>query len=309
MKKLLWRLRQNGTNLELRAPRHRSKPMWALILAGAALIGVAAVLVGNDDAGARGGGNAAQVNFTPDAAPDESSPSPSTRTDGSERAKPRGGGQAFCVRLCDGYFFPSNDAAGRDEACNDQCPDAPSAYYSAPGGSDEIENAVFDERFAICRAAGCLPIPHDGRRHLHLPSQKCELFRDAVARPNTAQGRHRHDAKGSGRLRRLQNVWCPLGRLRRSGGRAVSAEERSSRPFENAQRRSRRLVRGSLSSAVGERLCVAGSGRRSQAREKARDLGRYADRHRRPLRRNGRASTARVLVNPSKAGMKRTKRV
>ena len=60
-------------------------------------------------------------------------------------AKPketRASGRAVCVRLCDGFFFPSATSAGGDEACAAQCPDAPTARYTEPVGSDRIEDAV-----------------------------------------------------------------------------------------------------------------------------------------------------------------------
>jgi hypothetical protein len=47
-----------------------------------------------------------------------------------------------CVRLCDGFFFPSATSAGGDETCAAQCPDAPTARYTEPPGSDRIEDAV-----------------------------------------------------------------------------------------------------------------------------------------------------------------------
>ena len=55
---------------------------------------------------------------------------------------PRAGGRAVCVRLCDGFFFPSATSSGGDEACAAQCPDAPTARYTEPAGSDRIEDAV-----------------------------------------------------------------------------------------------------------------------------------------------------------------------
>lgn len=51
-------------------------------------------------------------------------------------------GLAVCVRLCDGFFFPSAASAGGDEACAAQCPDAPTAAYTERLGSDRIEDAV-----------------------------------------------------------------------------------------------------------------------------------------------------------------------
>ena len=57
-------------------------------------------------------------------------------------AERRAGGRAVCVRLCDGFFFPSATNTGGDEACAAQCPDAPAARYTEPLGSDRIEEAV-----------------------------------------------------------------------------------------------------------------------------------------------------------------------
>jgi hypothetical protein len=56
--------------------------------------------------------------------------------------KTRANGLAVCVRLCDGFFFPSATSSGGDEACAAQCPDAPTARYTEPVGSDRIEDAV-----------------------------------------------------------------------------------------------------------------------------------------------------------------------
>src|SRR5277367_5055980 len=54
----------------------------------------------------------------------------------------RGSRAAVCVRLCDGFYFPSVNTSGGDEGCASQCPDAPTAFYSEPPGSDRIEDAV-----------------------------------------------------------------------------------------------------------------------------------------------------------------------
>jgi hypothetical protein len=54
----------------------------------------------------------------------------------------RANGRAVCVRLCDGFFFPSATNSGGDEACAAQCPDAPTTRYTEPVDSDRIEDAV-----------------------------------------------------------------------------------------------------------------------------------------------------------------------
>ena len=56
--------------------------------------------------------------------------------------------RSVCVRLCDGFFFPvapvsgRTDLAGHEAACESNCPDAPTALYIEPSGSDKIEDAV-----------------------------------------------------------------------------------------------------------------------------------------------------------------------
>jgi hypothetical protein len=61
--------------------------------------------------------------------------------------------RAVCVRLCDGFFFPVSDAASQEAACASLCPDAPTAAFYLPGGSERIEDAVS----ALGRRYGSLP--------------------------------------------------------------------------------------------------------------------------------------------------------
>ena len=49
---------------------------------------------------------------------------------------------SVCVRLCDGFFFPNVYTSGGDAACAAQCPDAPTALYMRPAGSDDIGSAI-----------------------------------------------------------------------------------------------------------------------------------------------------------------------
>jgi Protein of unknown function (DUF2865) len=57
-------------------------------------------------------------------------------------------GRSVCVRLCDGFFYPiapvssRADWASHQETCQETCPDAPTALYIQPSGSDKIEDAV-----------------------------------------------------------------------------------------------------------------------------------------------------------------------
>jgi len=58
------------------------------------------------------------------------------------------GGRSYCVRECDGYFFPvglyssSSDTASHQRACGRLCPGARTTLYVMRGGSDKIEDAV-----------------------------------------------------------------------------------------------------------------------------------------------------------------------
>ena len=61
---------------------------------------------------------------------------------GVQPKEKRANGRAVCVRLCDGFFFPSATSSGGDEVCAAQCPDAPTARYTEPVGLDSIEDAV-----------------------------------------------------------------------------------------------------------------------------------------------------------------------
>ena len=53
-----------------------------------------------------------------------------------------------CVRLCDGYYFPTGpfsrdaDFPDQEAACASLCPDAPTRLFVEAGGSDSIEDAV-----------------------------------------------------------------------------------------------------------------------------------------------------------------------
>ncbi|HEY8067116.1 MAG TPA: DUF2865 domain-containing protein [Methylosinus sp.] len=58
------------------------------------------------------------------------------------------GGRSYCVRECDGYFFPvglyssTSDTASHQRACGRLCPGARTTLYVMRGGSDKMEDAV-----------------------------------------------------------------------------------------------------------------------------------------------------------------------
>lgn len=70
----------------------------------------------------------------------EAAPRESERRAPKKRVNAFGYGQPVCVRLCDGFFFPTNSTTGGDAACAAQCPDAPTALYTMP--TDNIDDAV-----------------------------------------------------------------------------------------------------------------------------------------------------------------------
>jgi len=51
-------------------------------------------------------------------------------------------GHPVCVRLCDGAYFPLSTASEEETQCRNLCPDAETAVYDAPNGSDDIGEAV-----------------------------------------------------------------------------------------------------------------------------------------------------------------------
>ena len=69
-------------------------------------------------------------------------------------------GTSYCVRTCDGYFFPvgnpdAGDLEAHDQACARACPAAATAVYVAPAGSRGIEDAINrkGERYEVLRTA------------------------------------------------------------------------------------------------------------------------------------------------------------
>jgi hypothetical protein len=55
-----------------------------------------------------------------------------------------GGERHYCVRTCDGFYFPvsARGSTSRAEMCRALCPAAPTEVYRMGGGADSIEDAV-----------------------------------------------------------------------------------------------------------------------------------------------------------------------
>ncbi|MGO9422229.1 DUF2865 domain-containing protein [Roseiarcus sp.] len=132
------RVRRSGRWRKIRnSARPRSS---AALVAAVAILLAGALLLAGGLAWARGGRSEWAPSDT--AAPDAAA---TTAVDVQTDEKPKetsADGLAVCVRLCDGFFFPSATRSGGDEACAAQCPDAPTARYTEPAGSDRIEDAV-----------------------------------------------------------------------------------------------------------------------------------------------------------------------
>jgi hypothetical protein len=133
----------------------------AAFITGAALATAGWSLVHADGKGAvaRGpGGNSALSFYTESNGPTRSAfdPGASAASEAASEHKHKKtdaiagltSSRSVCVRLCDGFFFPvapvsaSGDLAGPEAACQNTCPDAPTALYIEPSGSDKIEDAV-----------------------------------------------------------------------------------------------------------------------------------------------------------------------
>ena len=117
----------------------RRRPSAVFVAAIPILLSGALLLAGGL-AWAHGGGG--KVWAPSDPAPEVVATTPGDVPTDLKPKDTRASGRAVCVRLCDGFFFPSVTSAGGDDACAAQCPDAPTARYTEPVGSDRIEDAV-----------------------------------------------------------------------------------------------------------------------------------------------------------------------
>ena len=130
------RLSSGGGEFRNATPR---RPSAAFVVAVAILLAGALLLAGG--LAARGGGTiwAPATDMTP---PDVAATTPVDVPIDLRPRDARANGLAVCVRLCDGFFFPSATSAGGDKACAAQCPDALTVRYTEPARSDKIEDAV-----------------------------------------------------------------------------------------------------------------------------------------------------------------------
>jgi Protein of unknown function (DUF2865) len=129
------------------APRQNHRRTVAAFVTGVVILGTCLPLLLAKSAGARGpiSNNVYSLLLgdVPSAGSDASSSHQNKHASAGLTS-----GRSVCVRLCDGAFFPiapmanRSDIANNEESCSALCPDAPTALYVEPSGSDKIEDAV-----------------------------------------------------------------------------------------------------------------------------------------------------------------------
>jgi hypothetical protein len=168
-----------------------------------------------------------------------------------------GGLQSYCVRDCDGYFFPvgvysgSADTAAHQRACSSLCPGARTTLFILRNGSDKIEDAVAARggRSAYSRLTASLR-----RRGETGKSESCSCHSGAEESPASAilhdPTLRRGDVvmtthgvevfRGGGRFPYSARDFHPLrqtGDISPSLRRKLTALERASRPESGQERR------------------------------------------------------------------------
>jgi hypothetical protein len=145
------------SNLSFQSARRRRRA-FAAFVTGAALFAAGGVTLHANVAGAKGGGRGllaalfggADGANSPNLVEIPIDPKPATPRKNHARAAatPLASRRPVCVRLCDGFFFPVGPFSGgqaiasADSSCAGICPDAPTALYFLPPGSDRIEDAT-----------------------------------------------------------------------------------------------------------------------------------------------------------------------
>ena len=88
---------------------------------------------------------------------------------GARRAAAYGGGQAYCVRTCDGRYFPVTGAGQRRavrRSCNSFCPASDTKVFYG-----EQHRQRLRRRQVLFGAAQCVSLSRRDRRRLHLQRQ------------------------------------------------------------------------------------------------------------------------------------------
>ena len=131
----------------------------------------------------------------------------------AEPARPRvsygGGGQAYCVRTCDGRYFPitAGDGQSRAASCNNFCP----GQRNQSGLRQQHRPRRYRERQTLFRTAERVPLPQRDGGGLHLQRQGPDRPRAGQdrGRSDAAQGRHRRRRRrADGRRPRRRQTRC-----------------------------------------------------------------------------------------------------
>ena len=113
------------------------------------------------------------------------------RGEGRVRYSGGGGGQAFCVRTCDGRYFPvtASDNASRAASCNSFCPASETKVFSG----SSIDNATAENGKSYSDLPNAFRYRNELVSGLHLQRQGPDRSRAGQdrGRPDAAQGRHR----------------------------------------------------------------------------------------------------------------------
>lgn len=192
------------------------------------------------------------------AAPPRARRAPPEAEERSVAAEPAGGSglQSYCVRDCDGYFFPvgnysgASDTAAHQGACGKLCPGARTTLYILRAGSDKIDDAVAARGGgAYSRLSASLR-----RRDENAKDKSCSCHSDIEESPSAAiyndPTLRRGDAvmtaqgvevfHGGGRYPYTRNDFRPLSQTRdvpNSMRRKLAALERAIRPGRGPERR------------------------------------------------------------------------
>lgn len=174
----------------------------------------------------------------------QAAPHPSAEPRQARRIVPSTRGRTYCVRMCDGYYFPVGDLEERrdlplhDLACNAGCPGAPTKLFVLAPGAEEIEEA---------KAA-------DGMRYAELPM--AQAYATSIDDTCSCQGPNRRvadrlDIRHDMTLRRGDIVVTSAGPLVYRGREGRPEDLADFRPFGEA-----RMAR-SLREKADERLGVS----------------------------------------------------
>lgn len=235
------------------------------------------------------------------------------RRDGSQgrrsSSRASGGGRAYCVRTCDGFYVPLDSALGTTEArraCESLCPGTQTAIYrGGDDGPDGIGEATTDGgrrysalatafayRSASAPACGCGARPAGGLAQLRRDPTLVRgdiVVTEAGVHVFTGRGRPPHDVRD----------FTPYRQARRLPAGLTAYLSEIDRAYANAPARLARIGAGSDRSAAS-RVEETRSDSRAERRA-ARRAEREARREARRAEREARRTERRLAAEPARA--------